>query len=176
MASISLLDLQRAYTRVRKHAIQTPLKQSKYLSERWDAEVWIKWEQQQAIGAFKIRGAANFFMQLSSEERRKGVITHSSGNHAQAVAYMGNKMGVSTIVVMPKDSNPVKIANAKKWGARVIVCEPSIESRLQTASEWIAKTGAIMVPPFDHNWIISGQASASMECFRELKDIDLIFK
>lgn len=142
------------------------------LSERWDAEVYIKCEQFQPIGAFKIRGASNFALQLP--EGSKALVTHSSGNHAQAVAYMGQRLGIPAHVVMPSNSNKKKIQNAKKWGATVHLCEPTFESRVSTAAALAEEFNAVIIPPFDHEWIVEGQATCAMEILYDLPEVDII--
>lgn len=172
--NITLNDLRKAYSRVRPFVVNTPVVSNTYLDHLFDAQFFFKSEQFQPVGAFKIRGAANFAMKLSDAERAKGLVTHSSGNHAQAVAYMANRLGIKATVVMPNNSNKVKIANAKKWGATVILCEPTIEDRLAVSERITRETSAIMVPPFDHEWIIEGQATAAMELIGEVQDLDII--
>ena len=169
---ISLVELRKAYSRIRPFIKDTPVVSPAYLNNRFDAEFFVKSEQFQEIGAFKIRGAANFSLQLSEEERAKGFVTHSSGNHAQAVACMASKLGTKAYIVMPHNSNKVKIANAKKWGAEVHFCEPNDVSRTSTAQELVEKTGGTLIPPFDHEWIIQGQATAAMELLAEVKELD----
>ena len=164
---ISKLDLERAWSNTRPFVRNTPFTFSEYLSERWECEVFLKHEQKQGIGAFKIRGASNFLAHLSSKERERGLVTHSSGNHAQAVAFMARLSGIKAHIVMPKNSNSKKIENANKWGANIYLCEPSFEARLAMANELQAETGAFMIPPFDHERIIEGQATVAMEMIRD---------
>lgn len=171
---ISKLELKKAYSRVRPFVLDTPLLSNTYLDDAYEAEFFIKCEQFQTIGAFKIRGAANFISQINKEDLQKGVVTHSSGNHAQALAFMAYKKGINATVVMPKNSNKLKILNVKKWGANVILCEPTIEDRVKNANEIVKTTGAILIPPYDHEYIISGQATAAMEMFRKVKDLDYL--
>jgi threonine dehydratase len=142
------------------------------LSERWQAEVYIKCEQFQPIGAFKLRGASNFALQL--KKGAKALVTHSSGNHAQAVAFMGRQLGIPAHVVMPSNSNKKKIENAKKWGAEVHLCEPTFESRLSTAEALAEQFDAVIIPPFDHEWIVEGQATCAMEILYDMPEVDII--
>ncbi|MDP4762219.1 MAG: threonine/serine dehydratase [Salibacteraceae bacterium] len=172
--TISKYDLRKAYSRVRPFVFKTPVVSSSYLDAQYEAQFFIKSEQFQPIGAFKIRGAANFTQILSDAELKKGLVTHSSGNHAQAVAFMAYKLGIKASVVMPDNSNKVKIANAKKWGAEVILCEPIIEARLAVSNRIARETSATIVPPFDHEWIIEGQATAAMELIADVPDLDYI--
>ena len=172
--TISKYDLRKAYSRVRPFVFKTPVVSSSYLDAQYEAQFFIKSEQFQPIGAFKIRGAANFTQRLSDAELKKGLVTHSSGNHAQAVAYMAYKLGIKASVVMPVNSNKVKIANAKKWGAEVMLCEPTIEDRLAVSNRIARETSATIVPPFDQEWIIEGQATAAMELLEEQSDLDFV--
>lgn len=172
---INKLNLEKAYSRLEGKVRKTPFYKSKYLSDRWEGEVWLKCEHLQEIGAFKIRGAYNMAMQLDEERITQGLVTHSSGNHAQAVAYVAKKMGVKARVVMPENSNRKKIANAKKWGAEVIFCEKGIAAREKKAREVMDIWGGALIPPFDHELIIEGQATCAMEMLSEEEGIDYMF-
>lgn len=171
---IAAIDLQRAATRISTFRVHSPLISDTFLDELWDCEVFLKCEQFQPVGAFKIRGAANFALQLTTEQAQKGFVTHSSGNHAQAVAYMAYKLNVKSYVVMPRNSNEQKIKNAQKWGAEIIICEPSIDARIQTAESIASDTQGVIIPPFDHEWIVAGQATVAMEILAERSDLDII--
>lgn len=174
MTQISKLRLERAYSRVREYARETPLLRGTFLDELWGAEVFVKCEQFQPIGAFKIRGAANFALQLSEKERQDGLLTHSSGNHAQAVSYMARKLGVKATVVMPNNSSFMKKEGARKWGAEIVECEPTIEARLQRVASIKEERGGTIIPPYDHEWIIEGQATCAMEIISEREDIEVV--
>jgi threonine dehydratase len=113
-------------------------------------------------------------LQLSKEELSKGVVTHSSGNHAQAVAYMAKKLGVHAHVIMPNNANQMKVALAKKWGAEVVFCEPTIEDRIKVSTEIAERVGAQIVPPFDHPWIIEGQSTVAQEIMADWAACDTI--
>lgn len=163
----SKLDLERASSRISGYIRKTPLLRSDFLSNRWDADVYLKCEQFQEIGAFKIRGAANFALQLSADQKLKGVVTHSSGNHAQAVACMASKLGMKADIVMPENSNKVKIHNTERWGATIHFCEPTIAARKEKADAIQSETNAVFIPPFNHSWIVEGQATCAMEILSE---------
>lgn len=169
-----MLELQKAYDRVRRYAKNTPVWKDTFLDERWNAKVFLKCEQFQNIGAFKIRGASNVCAQLSKEEQARGIVTHSSGNHAQAVAYMANQMGMKAWVVMPENANQLKVENAKRWGAEVRFCKPTIEDRIRSAEAIQKEQGATLVPPFDHPRIVAGQATAAMELMAEVGTMDYL--
>ena len=172
--TLTQIDLEQAYSRTSKDIQNTPMIRSGFISKRWEADVFLKCEQYQGIGAFKIRGASNFCRLLHANSDKNQVITHSSGNHAQAVAYMARLLGYNADIVMPSNSNKVKIANAKRWGATIHHCEPTIEAREARANTLVKEKKGVLVPPYDHEWIIAGQATASMECFREAPSIDII--
>ncbi|MEZ4720881.1 MAG: threonine/serine dehydratase [Flavobacteriales bacterium] len=174
MTEISKLRMERAYSRIRKYAQRTPLLKGTFLDDLWQAEVYVKCEQFQPVGAFKIRGAANFALQLSEEDRKRGLLTHSSGNHAQAVAYMAHKMGITATVVMPTNSSNTKKEGAKKWGAEIIECEPTIEARITTVNKVRQEKGGVIIPPFDHEWIIEGQGTCAMEIIAEIPNIEVV--
>ena len=171
---IDKLALERAYARIDPWRKRTSLIKNTFLNDLWDAEVFLKCEQEQVVGAFKIRGAANFILRLSPETRRRGLVTHSSGNHAQAIAYLACQFNIPAHIVMPENSSPVKLWNAKKWGAKIVLCGPTIESRLSVAEGVLKEQGGTMIPPFDHEWIMEGQATCAMEIISEIDDIDMV--
>ncbi len=128
----------------------------------------VKCEQMQPIGAFKIRGAYNYLASLSATERANGVITYSSGNHGQAVAFAARQFGVPAVVVMPETAPPVKVAGARRWGAEVLFAGATSLHRQARAEEIAAERGLRMVPPFDSLPIIEGQGTAGMEILEQL--------
>ena len=172
LMEIDKIRLQRAYVRTASMRRNTPLIKIPFLKERWGADVYMKCDQLQAIGAFKIRGAANFAMQLSPEELKNGLVTHSSGNHAQAVACLANKLGTKAFVVMPENANRHKMGLVRKWGAEITLCEPTVEARIATSNAIAEEHGAVIIPPFDHEWIVEGQATSAMEIFGKKDDFD----
>lgn len=172
--SINKLGLERAYSRTAPWRKKTTLLRNTFLNELWDAEVFVKCEQEQVIGAFKIRGAANFVLQLDEDVRKEGLVTHSSGNHAQAIAYLAHQFAIPARIVMPENSSPVKVENAKKWGAKIVLCGPSIEQRMDAAAQVLKRHCGTLVPPFDHEWIMEGQATCAMEILSEIDGLDII--
>lgn len=172
---ISAQTILDASERVRPVISRTRILSNTFLNDLWDCEVFIKCEQEQPIGAFKLRGASNFALQLSHQEAQNGLITHSSGNHAQALAYMAKQLGVPAHVIMPNNANKRKIAGAKKWGAEITFCEPTIESRVSSAELKMKETGGVLIPPFDHEWIVAGQATCALEILEEAPETDIIF-
>ena len=129
--------------------------------------IFAKCENLQAIGVFKIRGAYNFLSQLDDAERRRGVITYSSGNHAQAVAMSARRFGVPAVVVMPKTAPPIKVEGARALGATVIFEGTTSAERKRRAEAEAAQRGLCIVPPFDHRWIIEGQGTVGLEILRD---------
>ena len=133
--------------------------------------VFVKPEGLQAIGSFKIRGATNFLASLPAEVRAKGVVAHSSGNHAQGVAAAAKRFGVKATIVIPEGAPAVKVANTKALGATVVRCENTQEAREAAVREIAAREGATPVPPFDHPWIVAGQGTVGLEIAQDLPDV-----
>ena len=152
----------------------TPVMTSRTLNRLVGAEVYLKCENYQRIGAFKFRGAFNAISQLSDEEKKKGVMTYSSGNHAQAVALVGSLLGIQTTVVMPNDAPKTKRVATEEYGATVIDYDPQETTREQVAKALEIEHGYTMIPPFDHPEVIAGQGTAALEMFLELKSLDML--
>lgn len=170
----SLSDIKRAHQRISKIILETPVMTSHSVNEITGCQVFFKCENFQKVGAFKMRGAANMILGFRPEERVHGFATHSSGNHAQAVAMAAKLSGSKAYVVMPKNSTAVKINATKGYGAEVILCESNEASRIKTCDEVIAKTGAIFVPPFDDYRVIAGQATVAKEFIEEIETLQVI--
>ena len=134
----------------------------------------LKLENEQPIGAFKIRGAYNAIRKLSDAERQRGVITYSSGNHGQAVAYAAKQFGVRAVITMPETAPKVKIDGVKKWGGEVVFAGRTSEDRRIKAEEIAAQDGLAIVPPFDHPDIVAGQATVALEIVEQLPDVDTV--
>ena len=152
----------------------TPLQLSRTLGALARAEVYLKPESLQRTGSFKIRGAYNCIASLSPEERARGVITYSSGNHAQALACAAGLLGAPAMVVMPEDAVPAKVAATRGYGATVVHYGLDSLQRQQRAEELQAEHGYTMVPPFDHPAIIAGQGTVGLEIVQELPDVDVV--
>ena len=163
-----------AAARLRGVAHHTPAMSSRHLNERLGAEVFLKCENFQRIGAFKFRGAYNAMSRLSAEERRAGVITFSSGNHAQAVALVGRLLGIDACVVMPADAPAIKRQATEGYGARVILYDPEVRSREEIANELQQRHGYTMIPPFDHIDVVAGQGTAALELCEQAGGLDLL--
>jgi len=163
-----------ARERLRGHANFTPIMTSRTLNGSVDAEVFLKCENFQRAGAFKFRGAFNAISQLTGEQREGGIITHSSGNHAQAVALVGRLLGIRTTVVMPDNAPRVKRAATEAYGATVIEYDPEKTTREEMANILQAEHGYTMIPPFDHLEVIAGQGTAALELFEEVQGLDML--
>jgi threonine dehydratase len=171
---ISLADLTDAAERIASVAVRTPLLPVDALSASFSAPVWIKPEMLQRGGAFKFRGAYNFLAQLTREQRARGVIAPSSGNHAQAVALAARLFGCKAVVVMPTTVTPAKRGGAERLGARVERAGTPTHDRFERALELVREEGFTMVPPYDHAWIIAGQGTVGLEIVEDLPDVETV--
>ncbi len=163
-----------AEKRIANYANITPIITSGTLNKISGAEVYLKCENFQKVGAFKFRGAFNAISQLSNEQKDKGVITYSSGNHAQAVALVGKILGIKTTVVMPDNAPVIKKEATKNYGANIIEYDPQKGTREEIAENIRRKNGNTLIPPFDHPDIVAGQGTAALELFEEVKSLDLL--
>lgn len=154
---------------------RTPVLQSRWLNQELGCEVWFKCEHFQRGGAFKIRGATNALLQLTPAQAGRGVVTHSSGNHAQALALAAQMGGIECTVVMPENSPAVKMQATRDRGARVVLCPPTQADRIATTQAIMQETGATLIHPFDDPRIILGQATAAWELLEEVPDLDAIW-
>lgn len=167
-------DIEEAHQLITPYVHRTPILTSSAINEMAGSEVFFKSENFQKIGAFKMRGAANAVFSTSEDERAKGFACHSSGNHGQAVAKASALAGVPAYVVMPKNSNKVKIEAVRGYGAEVILCEPNDLARRSACDEIVERTGAQLVHPFDDPRIIAGQATTAKELIEDVADLDII--
>ena len=167
-------EIQAAAVRLRGVAHRTPIVTSHTLDERVGAQVFLKCENLQRIGAFKIRGAWNAISQLSPEEKRRGVIAFSSGNHAQAVALACREMGVRAVIVMPRTAAATKLAATAGYGAEVVLYDPETENREEIAGRLEAEHGYNVVPPYDDRRVVAGQGTVALEMLEELEHLDLL--
>jgi threonine dehydratase len=167
--------VKETYQRIKDIANKTPVCTSRTLNRMIDAEVFLKCENFQRMGAFKFRGAYNALSQLTKEEKSRGVITHSSGNHAQAVALSAKLLGIEAVIVMPTTAPTVKVnATKKTYDAQVVFCEPTIKARTETANRLIKEHGYTLIHPFDNDNVIAGAGTACYELLKEINDLDLI--
>lgn len=170
---VNLQDLQAAQERIRGVARRTPL--IEYLARPEEGvRVWLKAENLQPMGAFKIRGAFNRLAALSPEEREKGVIAYSSGNHAQGVAYAARELGIKAVIVMPKNAPHLKIEATRNYGAEVVLYDPATERREEIAAKLMQGQTWTLVPPFNDPYIIAGQGTTGLEIYEDLPDVDLV--
>jgi threonine dehydratase len=171
---VTYADVEAAAARIKGVAHRTPVATSRTLDDRLGAAVFFKCENLQRMGAFKIRGAYNAIAQLTPEERARGVVAYSSGNHAQAVALAGGLLGASATIVMPIDAPAAKRQAAEGYGARVIAYDPATESREAIARALRAESNGTLIPPFDHPGVIAGQGTAALELFEEVGALDVL--
>jgi len=167
-------DVAAAAERLRGVANRTPVATSRTLDERLGAQLFLKCESFQRMGAFKFRGAYNAISRLTDDERRRGVITFSSGNHAQAVALASRLLGTTATVVMPSDAPPAKRRATEGYGARVVVYEAGRENREEVARRLQGEGGQVLIPPFDHPHVVAGQGTAAKELIEEVGALDLL--
>ena len=163
-----------AQKRIEGHAHVTPIMTSRTLNQLTGAEIFLKCENLQRMGAFKFRGAYNAMSQLTDDQKKRGVITHSSGNHAQAVALVGRLLGIKTVVVMPDDAPVIKRAATEAYGALVIGYDPGETSREKISKDLSTRHGYTLVPPYDHMDIVAGQGTAAMEMLDKLNPLDML--
>ena len=168
----SIDDIRAAAERIKGVGHRTPILTSQTLDEMAGRKLFFKCENFQKVGAFKLRGGWNAVSMLSDEEAAKGVCTHSSGNHAQAVAFSAMKRGIASYIVMPNNVPDVKLDAVKGYGANIILCEPTLEARETTLDEITKKTGAQVVHPFNNPNVIAGQGTAALEMIEDLGTLD----
>jgi threonine dehydratase len=161
---VTIEEIRDAAERIRGAAVRTPLL-------RWDDRTWLKAESLQPVGAFKMRGAYNAVASLTDEERSRGVVTYSSGNHAQAVARASRLLGAQATIVMPENAPRIKVDGVRRDGAEIIFTGPGSEERHRIALELVAQRGCVMIEPYDDRRIIAGQGTCGLEIAEELPDV-----
>src|SRR6195952_2741526 len=167
MRLVTVDDITAAAQRIADFVVRTPL-----LPAPWgdpERPLWIKPENLQPIGAFKVRGAFNAVARLDEAARARGVVAYSSGNHAQAVAYAAARFGISAVIVMPEETPAVKIDATRSHGAEVVLCAAG--QRERAAEEVLSRTGGVLIPPFDHVDVIAGQGTVGLEIAEDLPDV-----
>ncbi len=173
---VTIGDVKSAAERIKPLAKNTPVMHSRLFDEAaGGVECYFKCENLQRGGAFKIRGATNFLMAMSPEERKRGVVAFSSGNHAQAVAIAAAHLNVAATIVMPTDSPKAKMASTKAYGPKIVLYDRMKENREEIARKIVAETNAVVLPPYDHPWIVAGQGTAALELLAEKPDLDAVF-
>ncbi|NVM34771.1 MAG: pyridoxal-phosphate dependent enzyme [Candidatus Lokiarchaeota archaeon] len=171
---MSFQGIKEAYNRIGNIINKTPVMTSRTLNSLMIAEIYFKCENFQRVGAFKFRGAYNTLSLLCKEERKQGVITHSSGNHAQAVALAASILGIQATIIMPKGAPINKINATKGYGAKIVFCDNNLKSRTKTTEELIEKNNLILIHPFDNYNIINGAGTAVYELINEIGNFDII--
>jgi threonine dehydratase len=173
---VTMDEIRSAAARIAGTAVKTPLVKLDLAGSGFGLpfEVWVKCESAQPIGSFKLRGAFNMIAQLAPEALAKGVITYSSGNHAQGVAYGARALGAKAVIVMPDNAPAVKIEATRELGAEVVFVGPASSARKEKAEELAGEFGYTIIPPYDHPHIIAGQATCGLEIAEELGDVDLV--
>lgn len=174
MSVVTWDDVRAASERIAPHAHRTPILRSSAIDRMANAQVVFKCENLQRTGSFKFRGAFNAVASLPPKERARGVYAHSSGNHAQALALAARLHGIPAHIVMPQDSNPIKIAATEGYGAHVVRCPPTHQGRLETAARIGEETGATFVHPHDDPQVIAGQGTAARELIEDAGDLDVL--
>jgi threonine dehydratase/serine racemase len=170
----TLESIRAARETIAPHAHRTPIFTSSALDRLASRKLFFKCENLQRVGAFKFRGALNAVMRLSEDQARRGVVTHSSGNHAQALALAAKLRGIPAHVVMPTNATRVKIDAVIGYGARVVPCEPTLADRERVAQQVAEETGAAMIPPYDHPDVISGQGTIALELLEQIPELDAV--
>jgi threonine dehydratase len=170
---ISFADIARAHERIQPHAKRTPVLTSSQVDARTGAKVFFKCENFQRMGAFKFRGAYNALSQLGEEEKKRGVLAFSSGNHAQAVALAGRMLGVKTLIVMPDDAPAVKLEATRGYGAEVVQYAKG-QAREELAGKLVNERKLVLIPPFDHEHVIAGQGTAAKELIEDAGELDAL--
>lgn len=170
----TLDEIREAHNRIKPYVHRTPVLTSTKVNERAGGEVFFKCENLQKVGAFKFRGACNAVFSLPEESLENGVATHSSGNHAQAVALAARIKGIQAHIVMPENAPKVKIAAVRDYGADITFCEATLDARESTLKEVVDKTGALEIHPYNNKMIVEGQASVALELIDEQPDLDMI--
>ena len=172
--SLNLETIRAAQQRIRPYIHRTPVLTNSWLNDACGASLFFKCENFQKVGAFKARGATNAVFALDDETARRGVATHSSGNHGAAVARAAKLRGIPAHIVMPSNSAKVKIRAVEGYSAQVVFCEPTEESREIKCEEMIKKTGAMLIHSFENEHVIAGQGTAAMELLEDITDLDVI--
>lgn len=167
-------DVRAARERITEHVVQTPCTRSPVFSDLVAGNLFVKFENLQRTGSFKDRGSLNRMIELDAEERRRGVVTASAGNHAQAVAYHAHRLGIPATVVMPENAPLIKVENARRYGARIVQRGTILDESASEAERIAAEHGLVLVHPFDDPFVIAGQGTIGLEIAEQVPDVDLV--
>jgi threonine dehydratase len=170
----TITDILRAAERIKPYAHRTPVMTNESLNRRVGAQVFLKCENFQKVGAFKFRGACNAVFSLTEEEASRGVATHSSGNHAQALALAAQMRGIPAYIVMPENAPQVKKDAVTGYGGEITFCAPTLAAREATLRRVVEQTGAAFIHPYDNERVIAGQGTAALELLADIPDLDVI--
>ncbi|MDM2742518.1 threo-3-hydroxy-L-aspartate ammonia-lyase [Citrobacter sp. Cu096] len=168
-------DVAAAAERIAEYANKTPVMTSRTVNDEFAADVFFKCENFQRMGAFKFRGAMNALRQFTPEQRAAGVVTFSSGNHAQAIALSAKLLGIPATIIMPHDAPAAKVAATKGYGGNVVIYDRYTEDREKIGRELAEKHGLTLIPPYDHPHVIAGQGTAAKELIEEVGQLDVLF-
>ncbi len=171
---VSIQDIRQAATRIAGRVHRTPVLTCAAIDGLAGASLFFKCENFQKVGAFKMRGATNAVLSLDDDDAARGVATHSSGNHAQALALAARLRGIPAFIVMPSNAPAVKRVAVEGYGAEIITCEPTLQAREETLNAVVERTGAVFVHPYDNEAIIAGQGTAALELLEEVPDLDVV--
>jgi threonine dehydratase len=170
----TLSDIQAAHKQIEHFIHRTPILSSQQLNKIFGCELFFKCENFQKVGAFKFRGATNAVLSLTGEEKNRGVVTHSSGNHAAALALAAAMNGVKARIVMPETAPVVKKNAVAGYGAEITFCKPTLQAREETTLRIMEETGATLIHPYDNFNVICGQGTAALELIEEIEDLDIV--
>jgi threonine dehydratase len=173
-SSITKESIELAHSRIEAYIERTPVLTSSSLNELAQCQLFFKCENFQKVGAFKARGAMNAALSLTYEERKKGLATHSSGNHAQAMARAAKILNTKSYIVMPRTAPEIKKRGVRAFGGEIFECEPTLQAREETLAKVIAKTGATEIHPFNNYKVIEGQATCAKELFEQAGNLDMV--
>ena len=172
--TVSIEDIRKAADRIKPYIHRTPVMTNESLNQKVGAQVFMKCENLQKVGAFKFRGASNAVWSLTDEEAARGVVTHSSGNHAQALALAAKMRGIPAYIVMPSNAPQVKKNAVAGYGGQITFCEPTLAARESTMEGIRQSTGASVVHPYDNERVIAGQGTAVLELLQDVSDLDVV--
>src|SRR3954464_6466279 len=174
VGSVNLDTIRAAHERIRPYIHRTSVLTNSWLNDACRASLFFKCENFQKVGAFKARGATNAVFALDDETARRGVATHSSGNHAAALARAAKLRGIAAHIVMPSNTLKVKVRAVEGYGGRIVFCEPNQRAREEACARVIAETGATLIHPFENEDVMAGQGTLAVELLEEVPDLDLL--